>query len=208
MAINTTSVDAYLRDGCGRCDRYRTPECKVHPWTEALTALRELVLAAGLTEAMKWGAPCYTLEGKNVVGVAALKDACALSFFKGALLEDPDGVLEAPGPNSRHVRYLKFSSAKQVRARRKLIQALLGQAIALQRAGKRVAPPAAEPLPAELQARLDADPPLAAAFAALTPGRRRSHALYVSGAKQASTRATRAERCAAKILAGKGYTER
>ena len=206
--MNNASVESYLADGCGRCDLYQTPDCKVHRWTDALEALRALVQAAGLQETMKWGSPCYTLEGKNVVSLGALKDACVLSFFKGALLEDEHGVLEAPGPNSRHARYVKFTSAKQVKRQRAIVTQLLERAIAAQRAGKRVGPAAAEPVPDELQARLDDDPSLAAAFAALTPGRRRSHILHVSGAKQSATRANRAARCEAKILAGKGYNER
>ncbi len=207
--MNTTSVDSYLQDGCGRCDRYRTAECKVHRWTATLLALRELLSESGLTEEMKWGSPCYTLDGKNVVMIASLHDFCALSFLKGAILEDEHGVLEAPGPNSRIARYLKFTSAEQVQARRAIAAKLIEQAIEAERAGKRVPPRSAtEPIPEELQARLDADPLLAEAYEALTPGRRRSHILYVSGAKQSKTRGARAERCVSKVLAGKGYNER
>jgi uncharacterized protein YdeI (YjbR/CyaY-like superfamily) len=181
----------------------------VHSWTDALVALRELLSESELTEEMKWGSPCYTLNGKNVVAIAARKDCCALSFFKGAILKDPRGVLEAPGPSSRYARTLKFTSAEDVAARRVLAAQLVAQAIEVERSGKKVAPaPANEPMPDELQAALDADPALAEAYGALTPGRRRSHILYVSGAKQSQTRHTRAERCAAKILAGKGYNER
>ena len=75
--MNRESVDAYLRDGCGRCEHYRTPACKVHLWTEALVALRQVVLEAGLEETMKWGSPCYTLGGKNVAMVVAQKDFSA-----------------------------------------------------------------------------------------------------------------------------------
>lgn len=207
--MNTTSVEAYLRDGCGRCDRYKTADCKVHRWTDALKELRALVLESGLTEEMKWGSPCYTLDGKNVVAIASLKDACVLSFFKGAILQDEDGVLRAPGPNSRFVRRFEFASVEEVRAKRAVAVELVERAVEAERSGKKVAPkPAAEPVPEELQATLDADPALANAFAALTPGRRRSHVLHVSGAKQSKTRCARAERCAAKILAGKGYNER
>lgn len=207
--MNNTSVASYLQDGCGWCDFFKTDACKVRHWTKTLEALRELVAESGLTETMKWGVPCYTLAGKNVVSVSALKDACVLSFFKGALLEDADGVLEAPGPNSRHARYFKFTSAADVRAQRAVARRLLELAIEAERAGARVAPASAtEPVPEELQAKLDGDPEVAAAFTALTPGRQRSHVLHVSGAKQSKTRASRAERCAEKILAGKGFNER
>jgi len=207
--MNTTSVDAYLADGCGRCDLYRTPQCKVHTWTAPLIALRALLNETPLVETMKWGAPCYTLGGKNVVMLAALKGYCTLSFFKGAALEDPEGLLESPGPNSQHAMQLRFRSLDEVEARRGAAAAFVAQAIALEQAGvKTPRTTSTTALPEELQRSLDADPTLAAAFAALTPGRQRSYALHVSGAKQAETRARRAERCAPDILAGRGFNER
>ena len=172
-------------------------------------ALRELVLAAGLVEEMKWGSPCYTLAGKNVVMLASFKDSCALSFFKGAALVNDEGALESPGPNSRFGRFLKFRSVEDVTARRALAVRLVDQAIALERAGTKVqVEPASEPVPAELEERLAKDDTLRQAFAALTPGRRRSHILHISGAKQSETRARRVDRCATDILAGRGFNER
>jgi uncharacterized protein YdeI (YjbR/CyaY-like superfamily) len=181
----------------------------VHRWTKALAALRELVLASGLVEEMKWGSPCYTLGGKNVVMLTAFKEYCALQFFKGAALVDDAGVLESPGPNSRFTRFLKFQSLEDVLARREQAGSLIEQAVALERAGTKVAAePASEPVPVELKRRLAADPALRRAFDALTPGRRRSHILYVSGAKQSETRQRRVERCAPEISAGRGFNER
>jgi uncharacterized protein YdeI (YjbR/CyaY-like superfamily) len=207
--MNRESVDAYLRDGCGRCDKYRTPACKVHLWTPALRALRAMLLEAGLTEEMKWGSPCYTFEGVNVVMIASLRHQCALSFFQGAALTDADGLLVSPGPNSRFARYLPFRSLAEVESRRDAIARFLTEAIDRARTGQKVdAPPAAELMPVELARVLAAAPKLARAFEALTPGRRRSHALHVGGAKQSATRAKRAEACAAKILEGKGWNER
>lgn len=204
-----TLVDDYLRDGCGRCDRFKTSSCKVHTWARELVLLRALVRARGLAETVKWGSPCYTLEGKNLVMVVALKEYCALQFFSGAALEDPESVLESPGPNSRFGRLLKVRSIAELEARRRAAEALLDQAIALARSGEKfVPPPPAEPMPEELAARLAGDDVLRAAFEKLTPGRRRSHVLHVSGAKQSETRARRAEKCAADILAGRGFNER
>ena len=116
--MNRTSVDAYLRDGCGRCAHYRTPACKVRAWTPVLEALRAIAQASGLTETMKWGSPCYTLAGKNVLMAVAFKESCALQFFKGAALVDDAGLLESPGPNSRFGRFLRFLSVAEVKARR------------------------------------------------------------------------------------------
>lgn len=209
MAINNTTVDSYLRDGCGRCEHFQTPACKVHRWSEVLVALRDLARASGLTETMKWGHPCYTLDGKNVVMIAAFKDWCGLQFMKGAALDDPKGLLEAAGPSSRFVRLLRFRTAADLVARRRAARQFIDAAIALERAGVEVeAPAAAEPVPPELAERLARDAALGRAFAALTPGRRRSHILHIAGAKQPATRARRVDRCATDILAGRGFNER
>jgi uncharacterized protein YdeI (YjbR/CyaY-like superfamily) len=204
-----TSADDYLRDGCGRCDRFRTPECKVRRWTDALVALRALLGESGLVEEMKWGSPCYTLGGKNVVLLTSFNDYCALAFFKGAALADDEGLLVGPGPSSRFVRQLRFRSAAEVAERRALAVRLVEQAVALERDGGDVeAGDAAEPVPAELERRLAADPELLRAWEALTPGRRRSHVLHIGGAKQSATRDKRVARCVPAIVAGRGFNER
>ena len=207
--MNTTSVDSYLRDGCGRCDHYQTPACKVHLWTDALVALRALLRETELVEEMKWGSPCYTLDGKNVVMMTSFRGFCSLSFFKGVALGDDEGALVSPGPSSRFMRYLRFNSAEEVERRRAQVSRLLLEAIALERSGAKLeVEEASEPMPDELEERLIADPELRRAFEDLTPGRQRSHILHVSGAKQSATRRRRVEACALEILAGKGFNER
>jgi len=207
--MNTTNVDSYLAEGCGRCDRFQTPSCKVHAWGPVLVELRALLQGCGLAETLKWGQPTYTLDGSNVAMIAAREDSCAISFFKGVLLDDPDGVLEKPGPNSHVGRLLRFDDVEQVRAHRGAAEALVKQAMEVQRAGTPIPAREDEPeVPAELQDVLDGDPTVQAAFDALTPGRQRSYVFHVSGAKRAQTRARRAERCVPKILAGKGFNER
>jgi uncharacterized protein YdeI (YjbR/CyaY-like superfamily) len=206
--MNTGTVDSYLQDGCGRCDHYQTPQCKVLRWTPGLVALREVALASGLVETMKWGSPCYTLDGKNVAMLLSLRESYGFSFFKGAAMADPEGVLESAGPNSQHGRILKFRDAGEASARRAQAAAFLDQAIALERAGIQTAPTTRPDVPAELEARLAANSALRAAFDALTPGRQRSHILHVSGAKATETRARRAEACAERVLAGRGFNER
>ena len=204
-----TDIEAYFTDGCGRCEHFQTAQCKVVVWADTLAALREVLRASPLTEDIKWGSPCYTFDGGKVLMLTALRDRCALGFFKGTLLHDEHDVLQAPGPNSQAVRQLVFTSAEQVRERRDQIDHFLSQAIDLQRAGAKVVfDPAPEPMPDELQAVLDADPAVATAFDALTPGRRRSYVLHVSRAKQAKTRTSRATRCIPKILQGKGFHDR
>lgn len=207
--MNNSSVDSYLSEGCGRCEHFQTPHCKVHLWTDALRKLRELVLESGLEEEMKWGSPCYTLGGKNVVMLASTRHYCAISFLKGGAIKDEEGLLEKPGPNSRIARMVKFTSAQEVDDRRQHIVGFLKTAIELEKSGTKVElDHAPEPLPEELEERLEADLELKEAFEALTPGRRRSFVIFVSGAKQAATRHSRVEKCIPKIYSGKGYNER
>ena len=174
-------------------------------WQGECRALREIVKACGLDETVKWGQPCYTDGGRNVLIVSALKDCATLNFFKGALLADPLGLLEVPGENSRSARYLKVHALDQVEAKRAAIQALVAQAVEVERAGLSVPRDQGElELVAELQARLDADPALRAAFQGLTPGRQRAYNILIGGAKTPKGRAARVESHTARILLGKG----
>jgi uncharacterized protein YdeI (YjbR/CyaY-like superfamily) len=207
--MNNTSVDSYLRDGCGRCPDFQTPQCKVHAWADVLRALRGLMAGSGLDETMKWGSPCYVVEDRNVVMIAAFRDSCALSFFRGAEIDDDTGLLVPAGPNSHVARLIRFRTVDDVTRNERGISDLVARAAALERAGARARRASAEELvPAELARRLAEDPTLAVAFAALTPGRRRSHVLHIAGAAQAATRERRVERCAADIVAGRGFNER
>ena len=176
-------------------------------WSEEMAALRPILLEAGLTEEFKWYKPCYTHRGKNILIVQEMKDFLAVMFFKGALLSDPEGVLKDQGPNSRSARRLEFTSVADVTRLADTIHAYVDEAIDVEESGA-VLPPAPDlVLVAELQDRLDEDPDLAEAFAALTPGRQREYNIYVSGAKQAKTRVARVDRYIGKILAGKGMRE-
>src|SRR5690606_11898001 len=107
-------IDAFLLDGCGRCPLGGTPQCKVHNWTEELKILRRLALECGLVETRKWGVPCYTHNGANLLMIYAFKDNCGLSFLKGALLGDPYRILEKPGENSQAGRLVRFTDVKRV----------------------------------------------------------------------------------------------
>jgi uncharacterized protein YdeI (YjbR/CyaY-like superfamily) len=181
------------------------------PWRAELEQLRRIVLECGLAEEIKWGSPCFTVDGGNVAILAPMKDSCALSFFKGVLLKDPDGVLEAPGDNSRSGRLIRFTDVDGILAMEDTLKAYLTEAAELERAGAKVdfAKDRDDiPVPEELQARLDDDPEFRAAFEALTPGRRRGWIIHVGGAKQSSTRASRVEKAAPRILAGKGMHDR
>lgn len=206
--MNTGTVDSYLTDGCGRCEDYQTARCKVLQWTQPLVALRAMVQAAGLAEAMKWGQPCYTVGGKNVLMLLSFRESFGVSFFKGAALPDPHGLLESAGPNAQHGRIARFTTMDELTARRDALAALIDAAVAAERAGTVLAKAPPPEVPEELAAKLASDPAVQAAWEALTPGRRRSHILHVNGAKQAATRVKRAEACAEVILAGRGFNER
>ncbi len=171
-------------------------------WPEAMTALRPILLGCGLTEEIKWGKPCYSHDGKNIVILQEMKEFLALMFFKGALLNDPASVLEEQGPNSRSARRIRFTSVEDVDRLADSVRACVDEA------GLKVEPASKLVLVEELHDRLDQDPALKAAFESLTPGRRREYNLYFSNAKQAETRKARIEKYAQQILEGKGFRDR
>lgn len=177
-------------------------------WQTEADKLRKILLDCDLTEEIKWGKPCFTYQKKNVAIVIPLKDACALSFFKGALLNDPKHILQKIG-QAQAGRWIKFTSLKEITAVQPILRNYIYEAIEVEKSEKTVAFKKISDyvVPEELQARLDAAPDLRTAFEALTPGRRKSHIFHVSGAKQVKTRVARAERCVPMILSGRGFNE-
>lgn len=202
-------VDNYLKSGCGRCPLGGTPECKVHNWTGELRLLRDIVLESGLTEEVKWGAPCYTLDGKNVVMISALKEKCVLSFMKGGAMDDPHNLLEKPGPNSRIGRIISFTNQDSIIQNATLLAEYIAQAIDLEKRGV-VVPKSQEmePLPEELEAFFEEDSIFQDAFYKLTPGRQRGYILHFSQPKQSKTRISRIEKHLPNILNGIGLHDR
>lgn len=176
-------------------------------WPAEVTELRAVLLGTGLTEEFKWRKPCYAHDGANVAIVQEFKEFLALMFFKGALLDDPAGVLESQGPNSRSALRMRFTSVEDVRRLAGTIAEYVAAAVAVEEAGLKVDKPTELVVVDELQDRLDADPALWAAFGALTPGRRREYHLYISGAKRAETRVVRVDKVVPRILEGKGLRD-
>ena len=177
-------------------------------WPDEIRALRSILLDCELTEDFKWGKPCYGHDGKNIAIVQEMKGFLALMFFKGALLEDPLGVLREQGPNSRSAKRFEFTSVADVTELAPTIRDYVDEAIDVERAGLEVGPAPEPEFVEELQRRLDEDPELRTAFTSLTPGRQREYNLHFSSAKQASTRESRIDKCTSKILAGKGFRDR
>ena len=178
----------------------------VTKWRQELEALRPILLECGLAEDFKWRQPCYTWEGKNVAIIGELKDCCTLSFFKGALLNDPHGMLEKPGENSRAARVIRLTSVEQIEEASAQLTFYIEQAIEVEKAGRKVDFEKDRELdiPEEFEAALSADPALQTAFDSLTPGRQRGYLLHFSGAKTSKGRKSRVEKYVPRILDGKG----
>lgn len=177
-------------------------------WRDEIVALRPTLLASGLDETIKWGKPCYALGEANVVLVQGFADHLALLFFKGVLLDDPEGVLEEQGPNTHAARRMTFRSVADVEQRATLVASYVATAIEVERAGTPLPPRPELELAPELEERLASDPELSAAFEELTPGRQREYNLHVTSAKQAATRERRIDAFAPRILDGKGLRDR
>lgn len=204
-----TDPDVFFEKGCGRCDRFATPDCSTRLWLPGLLTLRRICREAGLVEVAKWGHPCYMHAGRNIALFGAFRGDFRLTFMNAALLQDPDGVLERQGPNTRHADCIRFTDTDGPARLEPTIRAYLAEAMRYAEQG--LLPPKETTevdLPPELVEVLDSDPDLAEAFAALTPGRQKSWALFLNDAKTSATRISRIEKGRAKIMAGKGATER
>jgi uncharacterized protein YdeI (YjbR/CyaY-like superfamily) len=178
-------------------------------WQKEIDKLRKVALDCDLVEELKWSKPCFTFQKKNIAILIPLKESCAFSFFQGALLKDPTHILEKIGEHTQAGRWIKFTSVREIAALQASLKSYLYEAIELEESGKKVQlrKPSEYAIPDELQAILNDDATLMAAFEALTPGRRKSYMFHIASAKQAITRTARAERCIPMILSGRGFNE-
>lgn len=181
----------------------------VEKWQKEMEKLRAIALECGLTEELKWGAPCYTVDGRNVVLIHGFKEYCALLFFKGALLKDSKRVLVQQTSNVQAARQIRFTNTAQITKLKTVIKAYIKQATALEKAGARVTlkKTAEFDMPAEFREKLAQNAALKEAFEALTPGRQRGYILHFASAKQATTREARIEKCLDLIFASKGLND-
>ncbi len=204
-----TDIEDYFLKGCGRCERFDTADCSTRKWETGLLELRRICGDEGLTETVKWGHPCYMHEGRNIAIIGAHRKNFRLSFFDAALMTDPKGVLEKQGPNTKHRDMFLFTNNAAVADKEAIIRSYLKEAMGYAEAGiKPSKDDSTIDLPDELVEALDADPELAEAFHALTPGRQKSYAINLSSAKKPETRIARIEKFRPKIIAGKGAMER
>jgi uncharacterized protein YdeI (YjbR/CyaY-like superfamily) len=178
-------------------------------WQNEFKKLREIVLDCELDEGIKWGWPCYTLQGRNIVLMHGFKEYCALLFFKGALMSDKAGILIQQTGNVQAGRQARFTGADQIDEMAPMLRAYVLEAVEVEKSGRKVElkPTTEFTMPEEFKTRLDADPALKTAFAKLTPGRQRAYLLFFSAPKQAQTRTARVDKSIPQILAGKGLND-
>src|SRR4030066_1113938 len=182
---------------------------KSEKWQEELEKLRMIILDCQLTEELKWGVPCYTFQKSNIVLIHVFKEYCALLFFKGALLNDANGILIKQTKNTQAGRQIRFTNVREIVEMETILKAYIYEAIEVEKAGLKVNFKKTTEfiLPEELQNKLDDIPALKTAFDALTPGRQRAYILYFSAPKQSKTRESRVEKCMQQILNGKGLND-
>jgi uncharacterized protein YdeI (YjbR/CyaY-like superfamily) len=182
---------------------------KAKQWQEEYEKLRTIILECGLTEEPKWGVPCYTYEGKNVVLIHGFKEYCAILFHKGALMKDPDNILIQQTENVQAARQVRFTGLQEITRMKSIIKAYVQEAIEIEQSGQKMEfkKTSEFKMPEEFEVKLKENAKLKNAFSSLTPGRQRGYLLYFSSAKQAKTREARIEKYMKNILAGKGLDD-
>lgn len=208
--LTNPKIDEFIENGCGRCERYATPDCNVIRYQDIIIELRRIALETGLQEEHKWSQACYTHNGKNIIIISAVRANALLSFFKGALLKDPENILQKPGENSNATRLFKFTSLNQALEIESTIKAYIFEAIEIEKAGLTIkAKDISEfEVPEELTHAFQEDPPFESSWNNLTKGRRKSWLIHFNQAKQSKTKVSRIEKAKEKIFNGKGWQER
>jgi len=182
---------------------------KAEKWKKEFEKLRTIILDCGLDEDLKWGQACYTFEERNIVLMHGFKEYCALLFFKGALLNDPESILIQQTENVQSARQIRFINLKEIVEKERIIKAYIYEAIEVERAGLQVKLKKTSDfkVPEEFQKKLDKKPALKKAFEALTPGRQRAYIFHFSQPKLSKTREQRVEKYIPQILEGKGLND-
>jgi uncharacterized protein YdeI (YjbR/CyaY-like superfamily) len=182
---------------------------KATKWQKEYEKLRKIILDCGLSEELKWGCPCYTFENKNIILIHGFKEYCAVLFFKGALLNDTDGILIQQTENVQVTRQVRFTNVREIVKMERILKAYIYEAIEVERVGLKVKLKKTSDfkIPEEFQSKLDKMPGLKTAFDKLTPGRQRSYIFHFSQPKQSKTRAARVEKYLKQILNGKGLDD-
>jgi len=184
---------------------------KAKKWQEEVEKLRMIILDCQLTEELKWGVPCYTFQKNNIVLIHVFKEYCALLFFKGALLNDANGILIQQTKNVQAGRQIRFTNVREIVDPDVIsgLKAYIYEALEVEKAGLKVPLKKTTEftMPEEFQKKLDKNAALKTAFNTLTPGRQRAYLLHFSAPKQSKTRESRVEKCMQQILNGKGLND-
>jgi len=182
---------------------------RAEKWQEEFEKLRMIILDCGLTEELKWGVPCYTLQNSNIVLIHGFKEYCAILFVKGTLLQDAHGILIQQTENVQAGRQIRFTNIREIEEIQPILKAYIYEAIEVEKAGLKVElkKNVEYIIPEEFQQKLDTIPALKAAFETLTPGRQRAYLLHFAEPKQSKTRESRVEKWIPQILNGKGLND-
>lgn len=182
---------------------------KAPKWQLEMKKLRMIVLDCMLTEEFKWKQPCYTFNNSNVLIIGGFKDYCLISFLKGSLLKDDNGLLIKPGEHSQSGRYMKFTNTHEIETIESILKAYIFEAIEVEKTGVKVnfKPVSDYSIPEELTTIFTENSAFKLAFEALTPGRQKAYILYFSAPKQSKTRVSRIEKYMNQIFEGKGLTD-
>lgn len=192
--MNNLKVDAFIQ----RQDK----------WQDEIKLLRSIISECNLDEEIKWGKPCYTFEGANIVLIQPFKETVSLAYMKGGLLKDPHHILETIG-QSVEGKVFRFKSVDDINEVKEYIIEYIYEAIENEKLGlKFEKKPAVElPIPPELTEIFNDNEEFKEAFYRLTPGRQKSYLFHFNGAKQSKTVISRIEKCMDKIYDGKGFNE-
>ncbi|UQB70218.1 YdeI/OmpD-associated family protein [Epilithonimonas zeae] len=177
-------------------------------WKNEMNALRTIILDCQLAEDFKWGKPCYSFQGKNIVIIQGFKDYFALLFFKGGLMKDSQNLLVKMGENTQAGRQMRFENVQDILDKKSIIKDYIFEAVEIEERGEKVEiKREATPVPEEFQIKLNDSPELKSAFESLTPGRQRAYLIHFSAPKQSKTRESRIEKSIPNILDGKGIND-
>lgn len=177
-------------------------------WKSEMYALRTIILDCQLAEDFKWGKPCYSFQGKNIVIIQGFKEYFVLLFFKGGIMKDSKHLLVKMGENTQAGRQMRFENVQDILDKKSIIKDYIFEAVEIEERGEKVEiKKEATPIPEEFQIKLNENPELKSAFESLTPGRQRAYLFHFSATKQSKTRESRIEKSIPNILEGKGMNE-
>lgn len=177
-------------------------------WKDEMNALRTIILDCQLAEDFKWGKPCYSFQGKNIVIIQGFKEYFALLFFKGGIMEDSKHLLVKMGENTQAGRQMRFENVQDILDKKSIIKDYIFEAVEIEERGEKVEiKKEATPIPEEFQTKLNENPELKSAFESLTPGRQRAYLFHFSAPKQSKTRESRIQKSIPNILDGRGMNE-